>query len=303
MWPSFLSLVSLYGRYLRRCFSAAGLSQQVIHIDDETTISFWGPKPHKSTAKPSLLLLHGFGPAAIWQWRQQVQFLADDFDLYVPDLVFFGGSTTKSAERTEIFQAMSIGKLVEMIGVKKYSVLGTSYGGFVAYHMARIWPERIEKVIIASSGVNMRRKDNEAMLKRANVEKIDEFLLPVTAEQLRTLMKLAVFKGGGRKMPDFFFNDFIHKLYMENREQKIELLKSLTLGREDSINLSPLSQEVLIIWGDHDQLFPLEMAKELKGIIGEKTRLEVLKETSHVPQIEAPAQFNQLVKSFLCGSS
>lgn len=80
----------------------------------------------------------------------------------------------------------------------------------MAYHMARIWPERIEKVIIASSGVNMRRKDNEAMLKRANVEKIDEFLLPVTAEQLRTLMKLAVFKGGGRKMPDFFFNDFIH---------------------------------------------------------------------------------------------
>lgn len=34
----------------------------------------------------------------------------------------------------------------------------------------------------------------------------------------------------------------MQKLYMENREQKIELLKSLTLGREDSINLSPLSQ-------------------------------------------------------------
>ncbi|XP_038885740.1 monoacylglycerol lipase ABHD6-like isoform X2 [Benincasa hispida] len=247
MWPSFLSLVSFYGGYLRRCFSAAGLSHQVINIDDQTTIAFWGPKPNKSTAKPSLLLLHGFGPMAIWQWRQQVQFLADDFDVYVPDLVFFGGSTTKSAERTEIFQAMSVGKLMEKIGVKKYSVLGTSYGGFVAYHMARIWPERIEKVIIASSGVNMRRKDNDAMLKRANVEKIDEFLLPVTAEQLRTLMKLAVFKGVGRRMPDFFLNDFIHKLYMEKREEKIELLKSLTLGREDTISLSPLFQDY---WGE-----------------------------------------------------
>ena len=89
-------------------------------------------------------------------------------------------------------------------------------------------------------------------------------------------------------------------------------------------------QEVLIIWGDHDQLFPLEMAKELKEwvflflflflffifllkywwasvinvwcrILGEKTRLEVMKETSHVPQIEAPAEFNRVVKSFLCG--
>lgn len=302
MWPSFLSLVSLYGGYLRRCFSAAGLSQQTIDIDDETTIAFWGPKPNKSTGRPSLLLLHGFGPMAIWQWRRQVQFLADDFDIYVPDLVFFGGSTTKSAERTEVFQAISVGKLLEKIGVEKYSVLGTSYGGFVAYHMARIWPERIEKVIIASSGVNMRRKDNDAMLKRANVEKIDEFLLPMTAEQLRTLMKLAVYNGAGRRMPDFFLNDFIHKLYLENRVEKIELLKSLTLGREDTINLSPLFQEVLIIWGDHDQLFPLEMAKELKEILGEKSRLEVMKDASHVPQIEAPVEFNRLVRTFLCGS-
>ncbi|XP_023546569.1 epoxide hydrolase 4-like [Cucurbita pepo subsp. pepo] len=301
MWPSFLSLVSLYDGYLRRCFTAAGLTQQAIDIDAETTLSFWGPKLSKSNAKPSLLLLHGFGPMAIWQWRPQVQFLADDFDVYVPDLVFFGGSTTKSAERTEVFQAISIGKLLEKIGVKKYSVMGTSYGGFVAYHMARIWPERIEKVVIASSGVNMRRKDNDAMLKRANVENIDEFLLPMTAEQLRTLMKLAVFKGVGRRMPDFFLNDFIHKLYMEKRKEKIELLKSLTLGREDTIDLSPLFQEVLIIWGDHDQLFPLEMAKELKEILGEKTRLEVMKETSHVPQIEAPAEFNRVAKSFLCG--
>ncbi|CAK9313211.1 unnamed protein product [Citrullus colocynthis] len=302
MWPSFLSLVSLYGGYLRRCFSAAGLSQQTIDIDDETTIAFWGPKPNKSTGRPSLLLLHGFGPMAIWQWRRQVQFLAHDFDIYVPDLVFFGGSTTKSAERTEVFQAISVAKLLEKIGVEKYSVLGTSYGGFVAYHMARIWPERIEKVIIASSGVNMRRKDNDAMLKRANVEKIDEFLLPMTAEQLRTLMKLAVCNGAGRRMPDFFLNDFIHKLYLENREEKIELLKSLTLGREDTINLSPLFQEVLIIWGDHDQLFPLEMAKELKEIMGEKSRLEVMKDASHVPQIEDPAEFNRLVRTFLCGS-
>ncbi|XP_022131781.1 uncharacterized protein LOC111004859 [Momordica charantia] len=304
MWPSFLSLVSLYGGYLRRCFTAAGLSGQAVEIDNETTIAFWGPKiiTNKPTGKRSLVLLHGFGPMAIWQWRKQVQFLADDFDVYVPDLVFFGGSTTKSSERTEVFQAISVGKLLEKIGVKKYSVMGTSYGGFVAYHMARFWPERIEKVIIASSGVNMRRKDNEAMLKRANVEKIDDFLLPVTAEQLRTLMKLAVFKEVGRRLPDFFLNDFIHKLYMENREEKIELLKSLTIGREDTLNLSPLSEEVLIIWGDHDQLFPLQMAKELKEILGEKTRLEVMKETSHVPQIESPAEFNRLVKSFLNGS-
>lgn len=86
--------------------------------------------------------------------------------------------------------------------------MGTSYGGFVAYRMAAMWPEKVEKVVIASSGVNMRRRDNMEMLKRANnAEKIEEVMLPATAGQLRTLMGLAVYKRP--YLPDFILNDFI----------------------------------------------------------------------------------------------
>ncbi|MCD7449893.1 hypothetical protein HAX54_002196 [Datura stramonium] len=35
---------------------------------EETTIHFWGPK---SSIKPSLILIHGFGPHGVWQWRPQ----------------------------------------------------------------------------------------------------------------------------------------------------------------------------------------------------------------------------------------
>lgn len=213
MAPSFLSLVSLYSIYLRRCFTSAGLSSQTINIDDETTLHFWGPKldqdSHKAIKKPSLVLIHGFGPDAIWQWRRQVQFFAPHFNVYVPDLIFFGHSTTHSTRRTELFQAASLGKLLEKIEVERFSVVGTSYGGFVAYHMARMWPERVEKVVIASSGVNMKRSDNEALAKRANLERIDHLMLPESASQLRKLTGLAVSKNLNI-FPDFFFNDFVH---------------------------------------------------------------------------------------------
>ncbi|XP_062159687.1 uncharacterized protein LOC133867030 [Alnus glutinosa] len=300
--PHFLSLVSLYGSYLRRAFTASGLSSQTIDVDSETTIHFWGPipKPTQTTQKPSLVLIHGFGPMALWQWRQQVQFFSPHFNVYVPDLVFFGGSTTKSSERAETFQAVSVGKLLEILGVNRFYVMGTSYGGLVAYHMARMWPERVEKVVIGSSGVNMRLRDNEALLKRAKLEKIEELMLPVTAAQLRTLMGLSV-SMRFNMFPDFFLNDLVQKLYSQNRKEKIELLKGLTLGRDDTANISPLKQEVLIVWGDHDQIFPLEMATELKELLGEKARLEVIKNTAHVPQIECPGQFNNIVKNFLCG--
>ncbi|GLT73351.1 hypothetical protein SLA2020_452170 [Shorea laevis] len=171
----------------------------------------------------------------------------------------------------------------------------------VAYQMARMWPERVEKVVIASSGVNMRRRDNEALVKRAKLEKIEELMLPVTAAQLRTLMGLAL-SMRFNIFPDFFLNDLLQKLYSDNRKEKIELLKGLTLGRDDTANISPLTQEVLIVWGDRDRIFPLEMATELKEVLGEKARLEVIKNTSHVPQIECPGQFNNIVKNFLSGS-
>ncbi|KAE8665293.1 Alpha/beta-Hydrolases superfamily protein, putative isoform 2 [Hibiscus syriacus] len=301
MAPAFLSIVSLYGIYLRRCLTASGLTSKSIDIDDDTTIHLWSPKPDQQQQKPALLLLHGFGPSAIWQWRRQVQFCASYFDVYVPDLVFFGGSTTKSNERSEVFQAVSMAKLMEKLRVKKYHVMGTSYGGFVAYHMAKLWPDTVEKVVIASSGVNMRKADNTALLERANVENIEEIMLPETATQIRTLSRLAV-SWRFNMVPDFFWNDIVNQLYSDNRQEKLELLKGVTLAAADeSFKLTPLQQNVLIVWGDKDQIFPLKLAHELKELLGKKTRLEIIENTAHVPQIEDSSQFNKIIKNFLCG--
>ncbi|KAK6129523.1 hypothetical protein DH2020_036756 [Rehmannia glutinosa] len=299
MAVSCLSFVAIYGIFLRRALAAAGLSSQTVDIDGDTTIHFWGPSA--ATSKPPLILIHGFGPHGVWQWRPQISVFAREFDVYVPDLVFFGDSFTNSPDRSEIFQAASIAKLLEKIGIHRYSVVGTSYGGFVAYRMAEMWPERVEKVVIASSGVNLRRRDNSELLKRAKMEKIEDFMLPSTAAQLRTLIGLSVFRR--TYMPDFFLKDFINKLYCENRKEKLELLKGLTLGQDDNATISPLTQEVLIVWGEHDQIFLLEKAMELHKLLGEKARLQVIRNTSHVPQLEDGGQFNNIVKNFLNGLS
>lgn len=104
--PSFFSPVALWQTYLRRCFVASGLSPRAIEVDPDaqTTVHFWAPTGGPDPRKPSLLLVHGFGPIAVWQWRKQVQFFAPHFNVYVPDLLFFGHSTTASSERSEAFQ-------------------------------------------------------------------------------------------------------------------------------------------------------------------------------------------------------
>ena len=94
--------------------------------------------------------------------------------------------------------------MLDKLGVNKFYVAGTSYGGFVAYNIAKILgEEKVEKVIIASSGVNMTLHHNIAMLERAHVNSIDDLMLPTTPQQLRTLMTLAVYKPF-LAVPDFF---------------------------------------------------------------------------------------------------
>ncbi|KAF8097054.1 hypothetical protein N665_0296s0035 [Sinapis alba] len=302
---SYLSPTRLLEGYLRRCLTAAGLTSQTLSIDSETTIHFWGPSPldlHINN-RPVMLLLHGFGPSSMWQWRRQIQaFSPSVFQLYCPDLVFFGDSTTSSTNRSEVFQAECMTKLMEKLGIEKFNVTGTSYGGFVAYHMAKTWPEKVEKVVIASSGINMRKCDSESLLQRSNCECIEKVMLPSTASELRTLMGLASSWKILRVFPDALWNDFITNLYQKNRKEKIELLKGVTLGRDEKLNIDPLSQEVLIVWGDKDQIFPVKMAHELKEILGDKTKLEIIENTSHIPQIECAQEFNKIVLTFLNGS-
>ncbi|KAJ8751093.1 hypothetical protein K2173_016274 [Erythroxylum novogranatense] len=301
---SFLSFASLYNAYLRRCLTGAGLSRQAVDIDGETTIHFWGPDPHQTTSnKTSLVFIHGFGPVAMWQWRRQVQFFGPDYNVYVPDLVFFGDSTTKSTERSEVFQATSVAKLLEKLGVEKYHVVGTSYGGMIAYHMARLWPERVAgKVVIASSGVNMSKSDHDELLKRGKQESIGNLMLPQNASQLRALVDVAANRQLNM-IPDFFLNDFVKRLFLDDRDKKLELLHGVSVGRDEFISITPLKQDVLLVWGDNDRIFPLEMARKLQSTIGEQVKLEIIPNASHMPQIDRPMKFNYVLKNFFDGSS
>ncbi|KAI3955707.1 hypothetical protein MKW98_006067 [Papaver atlanticum] len=298
---SCFSLVSMFESYLKNTFTSSGLTPKSIDIDSDTTLHYWSPK--QPSKLPPLVLLHGFGGHSVWQWSKQVQCLSTHFTLYVPDLLFFGKSITKSSERSETFQAVSMGKLLELLDVARYSVLGTSYGGFVAYHMARLRPDRVDKVIIVNSAINLRRKDSEELMKKAKIEKIESLFMPESPAELLTCIRLINHKKFPIYIPDFLLNDVLNKLCNENRKEKLELLRGTTVGKEDIASILPLQQEVLIVWGEDDPIFPLEKGYELKELIGNKVTMEVMLKASHTPQSETPKQFNDIVMKFLVEST
>lgn len=299
----------------RRAFHAAGLCPHTVTLPCDPgegsgtqTIHYWAPAPAGEPRLPPLLLIHGFGPMATWQWRRQVGAFSRRFHVVVPDLLCFGVSAPcpSSPAPSESAQAAALAALLDALpglpATARVAVAGTSYGGFVAYWLARAaGPRRVGPVVIASSDLLKTAADDRAFLKRAGEgwSGAHELLLPAEPAAMRRLMEMAVYRPPPAMMtPDFVLRDFIQKLFMDNREQLTHLFKGITVGT-DKFQVTPLSQEVLIVWGEHDQLFPVDKAYSIQRSLDGNARVEIIKKTGHAPQLEDPARFNNIMLDFL----
>ncbi|KAK7358994.1 hypothetical protein VNO77_00937 [Canavalia gladiata] len=291
------SFTAMRNRCLRYSFFKAGLKSITTDLGDGTIMHCWVPKTHKDT-KPTLLLLHGIGANAMWQWKDFVPPLTPRFNVYVPDLLFFGDSYTTRPERSEAFQAHCVVGLLEAHGIWRTNVVGISYGGFVAYSVAAQFSERVEKVVLCCSGVTLEEKDmDEGMFKVKSVDEAVSILLPQTPEQMKQLVQLT-FANPIKFMPTWFLADFIDVMCTENRRERAELIEALHKNRKLS-NLPKITQPTLLIWGEKDLVFPLELAHRLKRHLGENAQLVVIKDAGHAINAEKPNELYNSLKSFL----
>ncbi|XP_024525828.1 uncharacterized protein LOC112344735 [Selaginella moellendorffii] len=295
---------SMLRRLEKRC-RRLGLIEKTFTLRDSATVMrCWVPdraSPGYDPSKPPLMLVHGFAANGIAGWEHQLSELSRNFALYVPDLVFFGGSTTSDERaRSEFFQARCMLEILEAEGVDGAAVAGTSYGGFVAFRMAELDPARVKKVVIASSGVCMDPHSNDATLDAFQARHIHEVLMPTSVAVQKKSIQLCLYKR--LWLPDCLVQDLM-EVYGGNRKERIELLDGLVIGTEAAQPLPKLSQvleqEVLILVGSHDRIFDLELAKQLKAHLGENATLVVIEKTGHVPQVERPKEFNKHLQAFL----
>ncbi|KAI3460035.1 hypothetical protein Pfo_016698 [Paulownia fortunei] len=291
------SFIASRNRCLRSTFTSSGLRPFSTDLGDGTVMHCWVPKTRNPT-RPNVVLIHGFGANALWQFCDTVPFLAPHFNVYVPDLLFFGNSVSTRTERSESFQAQCVKRVMEANSVAKMAVVGLSYGGFVAYSMAAQFEECVERVVICCAGVCLEEKDlKERLFPVVDVEEAAAILLPQTAEKMRELMGYTFVKPP-RGLPSCLLEDFIDEMCNEYVEEKKELLRAIAKDRKLS-DLPKISQPTLIVWGDQDRIFPVELANRLKRHLGENAELVVIKNTGHGFIHEKPKEFHRHLKTFL----
>ncbi|CAK7347149.1 unnamed protein product [Dovyalis caffra] len=196
--------------WFRSTFTRSGLQSRITDLKDGTVMHCWVPKTRKDS-KPDLLLIHGLGANALWQWGDVIQHFVPYFNVYVPDLVFFGASYTTRPERTESFQAQCLMRVMESHSVQKFSLVGLSYGGFVGYSMAAQFKEAVERVVICCSGICMEEKDlSEGVFAVSDLEEAARILVPRSPDKLKELVGYTFFRPPPvRLIPSCFLADFI----------------------------------------------------------------------------------------------
>ncbi|XP_024970238.1 uncharacterized protein LOC112509488 [Cynara cardunculus var. scolymus] len=284
--------------FLSAYFCYCNLSPCTVDLDDcQTSIHIWAPY-HRRCNKPNLVLVHGYGGNSKWQFVLQVAQLTRDFNVYIPDLVFFGKSYSTRTERTDTFQAKCVCDGMKKLGVEKFSVYGISYGGFVVYRMAEMAEKMVEKLVIVSSAIVCTEDQKSEHLKKIGGNLLD-MLVPEKPEDIRTLCQMSMYRSNVSKwFPDFFLRGFIAAdgCKMEKR-QLVEYL----LSEQPDLHLPVLTQETLIIWGEKDNIFPCHLAHQLHRHLGSKSKVEIIKDVGHAANIEAPYSLNKLVKTFVSG--
>lgn len=243
-----VNLVAIQEPLIIRLMKFAGVQTHSVEIEPGTFMRFWVPnetlqkttKDSKSTIitvnpnpeKPVVVLVHGFAAEGIATWQFQIGALTKKYSVYVPDLLFFGGSYSDSPDRSPTFQAECLVKGLRKLGVERCVVVGFSYGGMVAFKMAELYPEMIRAMVISGSILAMTDSISEQTLKGLGFSSSSELLLPDSVKGLKALLSVAAYKK-------LWFPDRLHRDYLEvmfnNRKERAELLEGLIVSNKETI--------------------------------------------------------------------
>lgn len=247
-----------------------------------------------------VVLLHGF-PEFWYSWRRQVEALAPEYRLIVPDQRGYNETEARGPYGVATLQA-DVAALLDHLGLERAHIVGHDWGGAIAWLLAMHHPERVASLAVLSMA--------HPLVFAAAVKRPPQcwrswymgmFQLPWLPERLlaaRGYGRLAR-KMVSEAAPDTFTREDI-EAHLESWRSH-GLAGGLNWYRGLLRDPSPLPDPpplvkapALLIWGDRD---PYLGPRLVHGTERHVARLEVrrLPEAGHWLQHEAHGQVNALL--------
>jgi pimeloyl-ACP methyl ester carboxylesterase len=231
----------------------------------------------EGTGEPLLLLHGGGGSHQDWAHAGREQFLSQ-YKLIAPDACGHGRTSNPGRTITHRQCARDTLALLDHLGIERCNAIGLSMGGNILLHMATMQPDRLRAMVLISATMYFPEQARAIMqLVSAETQPDSEW------ETMRTRHRLG--------------DEQIKALWEWQHEMK---------DSYDDMNFTPpslakISAPTLIIFGDRDVLYPVEMAINMYRSIPHSA-LWVVPNGGHGPVFgNVTGQFVQTVLSFFGG--
>jgi pimeloyl-ACP methyl ester carboxylesterase len=283
----------------------AGISEETTMSVEEITLHGHRVSYRREGWGPVILLIHGITGSS-QTWDEIIPLLSERYTVVAPDLLGHGDSAKPRGDYSLGSFASLLRDFMLALGHERATVAGHSLGGGIAMQMAYQFPERVERLVLVSSG-GLGRSVTPVL--RAVALPGAELMLPLLASKaivsagtaigswigrlgLRTGTDIAEMAAGLASLQDIETRRaFVHtaRSVIDVYGQRVDATDKLYLAA---------AVPTLLMWGDQDPIIPARHGIRAHELMP-GSRLRIFAGSGHFPHHDDPGGFVTTLREFV----
>jgi len=258
-----------------------------------------------SGSGPVVLFIHGI-LGSQRQWAHLVDKIDGDHRVVVPDLFGHGDSAKPTGDYSLSAHAATLRDLLDHLEIERVTLVGHSLGGGIAMQFFYLFPDRVDRLVLVSSG-GLGREVN-LVLRSATLPGAEQVLSVIASAPVLEKVE-AVGRGaqriGWKPGADIgaIWRGFTSLGDRESRRAFLATTRAVIDFGGQSISAHDHLGDVvpvptLIVWGSRDRMIPawhaLSAQRALPGC-----QVELFEGAGHFPHLDDPERFACVLRDFM----
>ena len=235
-----------------------------------------------------VVLIHGFLSGKDY-WKEQINYFSQFFEVFTLEIKGYGERCNETGFSSIEDYSNEIIEFFKHKSLNKINLIGHSMGGMIAQEIALSIPEKIQKLVLYSTGCigNL----------PGRFETIEKSIEKVQKGNLHSAIENTVSSWFLKRKESHFYQESVKVALQASCDTYINGLRAMSQWSSlDRIEKNDLP--TLILWGDCDRSYPWKQIEILWTKI-KNSNLCVIPQTAHNVHLEKIKLFNQIITEFL----
>jgi 2-hydroxy-6-oxonona-2,4-dienedioate hydrolase len=251
------------------------------------------------TGNPSgrpLVLLHGLY-GTVEDFLPLMRVMKPEYRCIAFDMPGCGLSDKPDIHYSMAYFVETTRKFTDALGLKSFVLAGHSLGGAISVHFVAVYPEAVEKIILIDPyGLKGEEGDFLPLTQLGFLVDVAFFM---TTEFIVNIGLTSYIFHDPDRIPNEYFASVVRTFQEPYSRRAASRITQEIIGKDPVDDLLPgTGQEVLLIWGENDNLLPASWREGfLKGL--PRVTLRLIPDCGHMPIVELPGRTAWLLEEFL----